>query len=138
MIDRMPFAKAFFPKKKSLLCINLWATPMLIPRNPGFGTLYGLWRSPYHWYDKINSILFSIGLRSSFENPCLYSGFIKDPSNPSSLPSQHPLCLGLNVDNFVYFSEDLEVESLFCCRLVKQCKVDFIGIVDWFLGIQFL
>ena len=47
-------------------------------------TLYGLRRSPCHWYDKINAILISIGLTPSLEDPCLYSGFIQDPSDPSS------------------------------------------------------
>jgi hypothetical protein len=99
--------------------------------------LYGLRQSPRHWYDKINSILLSIGLHPSLEDPCLYSGFIKDPSDPSSLPLQHPLCLGLYADNFVYFSEDPKVESLFCCLLAKWYKVDFMGIVNWFLDVHF-
>ena len=33
--------------------------------------LYGLRRSPRHWYDKINAILISIGLKPSLEDPCL-------------------------------------------------------------------
>jgi hypothetical protein len=100
--------------------------------------LYGLQRSPCHWYDKINSILLSIGLLSSHDDPCIHSGFVQDPSNLSSLLSQHPFCLGLYVDNFIYFSKDPEVESLFRCLLAEQCKVDFIGIVNWFLGMHFL
>jgi hypothetical protein len=41
------------------------------------------------------------------------------------------------VDNFVYFLEDPDAEALFCCLLGKHCKVDFMGIVEWFLGIHF-
>jgi hypothetical protein len=37
-------------------------------------TLYGLRCSPWHWYDKTNAILQSIGLTPSLEDPCLYSG----------------------------------------------------------------
>jgi hypothetical protein len=48
-----------------------------------------------------------------------------------------PLSLGLYVDNFVYFSKDPAVETLFCCLLAKCCKVDFMGIVEWFLGVHF-
>ncbi len=48
-----------------------------------------------------------------------------------------PLSLGLYVDNFVYFSKDPVVETLFCCLLAKRCKVDFMGIVEWFLGVHF-
>jgi len=100
-------------------------------------TLYGLRQSPRHWYDKINTILISIDLKSSLEDPCLYSGFIKDPSDPSSATSTSPLTLGLYVDDFIYFSEDPSIEALFCRLLAEQCKVDFMGVVEWFLGIHF-
>ncbi len=94
-------------------------------------TLYGLRRSPRHWYDKINAILISIGLTPSLEDPCLYSGFIQDPTDPSSMKSTSPLTLGLYVDDFVYFSEDPSVEALFCHLLAERCKVDFMGVVDF-------
>jgi hypothetical protein len=48
-----------------------------------------------------------------------------------------PLLLGLYVDDFVYFSEDPAVEVLFSRLLSERCKVDFMGIVEWFLGIYF-
>jgi hypothetical protein len=48
-----------------------------------------------------------------------------------------PLSLGLYVNNFVYFSEDPAVETLFCHLLAKHCKVDFMGIAEWFLGVHF-
>ncbi len=100
-------------------------------------TLYGLRRSPRHWYDKISAILRSIGLIPSLKDPCLYTGFIVDPSNPSSTPSSAMLSLGMYVDDFVYFSEDPAVEALFCRLLAERCKVDFMGIVEWFLGVHF-
>ena len=100
-------------------------------------TLYGLRRSPRHWYDKINAILISIGLNLSLEDPCLYSGFIQDPSDPSLEKSTSPLTLGLYGEDFVYFSEDPSVEALFCRLLAEGCKVDFMGVVEWFLGIHF-
>ena len=100
-------------------------------------TLYGLRRSPRHWYDKISAILRSIGLVPSREDPCLYTGFVIDPSNPLSCPTSKPLSLGMYVDDFVYFSEDPEVERLFCRLLSERCKVDFMGIVEWFLGVHF-
>jgi hypothetical protein len=99
-------------------------------------TLNGLQRSPHHCYDKINAILRSIGLTPSLEDPCLYSGFVHDPS-ASGPKLISPLTLGLYVDNFIYFSEDPAVESLFCRVLAECCKVDFMGIVEWFLGIRF-
>ena len=60
-----------------------------------------------------------------------------DPSDPSKRASEHPLMLGLYVDDFVYFLEDPTIESLFCRLLSKRCKIDFMGIVEWFLGVHF-
>ncbi len=48
------------------------------------------------------------------EDPCLYSGFIQDLNDRSGTKSVSPLILGLYIDNFVYFSEDLTVEAFFC------------------------
>jgi hypothetical protein len=100
-------------------------------------TLYGLCHNLRHWCDKINSILKSIGLCPSLEGPCLFTGCIVDPTNPTATPSLTPLSLGLYVDNFIHFSEDPEVEALFCCLLSECCKVDFMGIVEWLLGVHF-
>jgi hypothetical protein len=50
--------------------------------------------------------------------------------------SESPLSLDLYVNDFVYFLEDPAVEALFCCLLAQRCKVDFMGIVNWFLGIH--
>jgi hypothetical protein len=47
------------------------------------------------------------------------------------------LSIGLYVDDFVYFSKDPEVESLFKRLLKEQVNVDFMGLVEWFLGIHF-
>ncbi len=100
-------------------------------------TLYGFRRSLRHWYDEINAILQSIGLTPSLEDPCLYSGYIQDPSDPLGIKSECPLSLGLYVDNFVYFSKDPAVEALFCWLLAERCKVDFMGIINWFLRVHF-
>jgi hypothetical protein len=76
-------------------------------------TLYGLRRSPKHWYDKIQKILASIGLQQNTYNLCLFSGNIIDPSDPTNSPMSSPLTLGLYVDDFVYFSADPAVEAKF-------------------------
>ncbi len=100
-------------------------------------TLYGLQQCPCYWYNKIHSILQSIGLTLLLEDPCPYSSFIQDPSNPSGTKMAYPLSLVHYVDNFVYFSEDPVTKDLFCCLLVQQCKVAFMEIVNWFLGVHF-
>jgi hypothetical protein len=100
-------------------------------------TLYGLGRSPRHWYEKIDSILRSIGLVPNAHAPCFYTGFVRDPHNPSATQSSVPLSIGLYVDNFVYFPKDPEVKTLFECLLQDPVKVEFMGLVEWFLGIHF-
>ncbi len=100
-------------------------------------TLYGLQRSPRHWYEKIDSILHSIGRIPNIHDPCFDTGVVWDPHNPSAIQSSASLSIGLYVDDFVYFSKDPEVESLFKCLLQAQVKVDFMQLVEWFLGIHF-
>jgi hypothetical protein len=100
-------------------------------------TLHGLRHSPRDWYDKINTILHSTGLKPSLEDPCLYSGFVHNPSNLLSAPSLTHITLGLYVDDFDYVLEDPTVEDLFCRILKEKCTVDFMEVVEWFLGIHF-
>jgi hypothetical protein len=98
-------------------------------------SLYGLRWSPRHWYQKIDAILRSIGLIPSPHDPCFYTGF--NPHDPLASASLVPLSLGLYVDNFVYFSEDPAIETLFERLLTEWVKVDFIGLMEWFWGIHF-
>jgi hypothetical protein len=94
--------------------------------------LYGLQCSPCHWYDKINAILQSIGLMPLLDDPpCLYTGFIWDPSDPLLSLTTAPLSFGLYIADFVYFYEDLAVKALFYYLFAECCKVDFLGIVDF-------
>jgi hypothetical protein len=88
-------------------------------------------------YNKNNAIFMSIGLTPSLKDPCLYSGYIQDHLNLSGAKLEHPLSPCLYVDDFVYFSEDPEFKSLFCCLLDERYKVDFMGIVEWFLDVHF-
>jgi hypothetical protein len=84
-------------------------------------------------------MLQALGLQPSLEDFCLFTGFVRDPKNPTGKPTTKPLSLGLYVDDFVYFSEDPAVENLFCHLQGDQCKANFIlTIVDWFLGVHFL
>jgi hypothetical protein len=82
---------------------------------------------------KINAILWSIGLTPLLKDHCLFSGFIQDPLDPSGAKSKSLLSLGLYVNDFMYFLKDLAAKALICCLLAKRCKVDFMGIMNWFL-----
>ncbi len=60
--------------------------------------LYGLCWSPRDWYDNINSLLLSIGLKPLLEDPCICSGFSTNPLEPSGTKSKYPVSLGLYVN----------------------------------------
>jgi hypothetical protein len=100
-------------------------------------TLYGLRRSPRHWYTKIKAIFKSLGLKDITSDPCLFAGNITNPTNPAAAPSSAPLTLGIYVNDFVYFLEDPEVERRFEQLLAGMVTVKFMGNVDWFLGTNF-
>ena len=68
-------------------------------------TLYGLPRSPYHWYNTIKGILLNMGLKASPHDPCLISGILDNPSPPQTISESQPqLPIGLCVDDFVFYS----------------------------------
>jgi hypothetical protein len=100
-------------------------------------TLYGLRRSPRHWYNKITTVLNSIGLKPNASDPCMFTGSLHDPDDPAADIPSAPLTIGLYVDDFVYFSENSEVERRFEQLLSRLVTVDFMGTVDWFLGTHF-
>eukprot|EP00956_Cyclotella_meneghiniana_P020999 scaffold37679_cov76-Cyclotella_meneghiniana.AAC.13 len=127
-------------------------------------TLYGLRRSPHHWYNMITDILKGIGLTPSPHDPCLYSGIVTpsapdtssgpssdpvpcpahpDVASPSSATAstptdRKPVHVGIYVDDFVFFSEDPTEEELFK-KALGTCTVpiDWMGTVDYFLGTAF-
>jgi hypothetical protein len=66
-------------------------------------TLYGLRRSPRHWFHLIAKQLRDIGLRQTKHDDCLFVG--------SLIPGRPPLYLGIYVDDLIYFSADPEVEK---------------------------
>ena len=129
-------------------------------------TLYGLRRSPRHWFNRIASILLDMGLVQSPHDPCIFSGIV-DPSvskfetstnedgtisvsiphatDPSVSPTvltlpatRQMLHIGLYVDDFVFYSTSDAEEELFRQVLQSQVTVDFMGDVDYFLGSAFL
>ena len=92
-------------------------------------TLYGLKRSPRHWYDTCKKTLISIGLKPLPNTPCIFTG--------SLIPGEPPIYLGLYVDDFIYFSESDQVEALFEREFSKAFKVAFEPQISHFLGVKF-
>jgi dUTPase len=92
-------------------------------------TLYGLKRSPRHFYELARKILLEIGLKQHPTSPCIFFG--------SLIPGEPPLYLGLYVDDFIYFSESEAVENLFEQKFGDAISTDFNGQIGYFLGINF-
>ena len=80
-------------------------------------TLYGLKRSPQHWYDTCRKILIDLGLTPCPNAPCIFTGTL--------IEGQPSLYLGLFVDDFIYFSANSEVESNFKELFGAKFNVDF-------------
>ena len=91
-------------------------------------SLYGLRRAPKLWFETMRAALLSLGLTSTPESPCLFSGTI--------IPGSAPLHLGLYVDDMVYFSTDPTVERRFEDQLSSFFPVNFLGVASYFLGIH--
>jgi len=92
-------------------------------------SLYGLRRAPKLWYEKFSSHLHSMGLRSCKNSPCLFVGTL--------IEGTAPIYVGIYVDDIIYFSPNSEVESKFEQLLSTIGKVEFMGQVSHFLGIEF-
>jgi len=92
-------------------------------------TLYGLRRSPRHWYHLITKQLKAIGLRQTAHEDCLFVGEI--------IPGRPPLYLATYVDDLIYFSADPSVEKQFEADFSARVKVDFMGEADYYLGTHF-
>jgi hypothetical protein len=92
-------------------------------------TLYGLKRSPRHFYELARKILTQLGLKQHPTSPCIFFGTL--------IPGEPPLYLGLYVDDFIYFSESQKVEELFESKFGAAISTDFNGQIGYFLGINF-
>jgi Reverse transcriptase (RNA-dependent DNA polymerase) len=92
-------------------------------------TLYGLRRSPRHWFHLIAKQLRDIGLRQTAHEDCLFVGNI--------IPGRPPVYLAIYVDDLIYFSADPIVEKQFEQELASRVKVDLMGEADYYLGTHF-
>ena len=93
-------------------------------------TIYGLKRSPCHFFNLALKFFSQCQLVQFSQAPCLFTGH--------PIPGKPKLLLGLCVDDFIYFSQDREVEISFEQNLSSLTNVNFLGPVTYFLGIKFL
>ena len=92
-------------------------------------TLYGLKRSPRHWFNTCRDAFIKLGLQPCPNAPCVFTGKV--------LPDSPTLYVDLYVDDFIYFSTSDKVETHFETEFAKLFKVDYMGSVNHFLGIAF-
>ncbi len=100
-------------------------------------TLYGLRCSPRHWYTKISAILTQLGLCENASDPCFLTGQVVNPLDPAVPATSLPLTLGLYVDDLVYVFEVHVVEWKFELPFSQLITVEYMGTIEWFLGIHF-
>ena len=125
------FCQSYLPQGENYICTppaGCTITP------PGMysklrKTLYGLKRSPRHFYDLAVKNLQLIGMQQHPSSNCIFYGHL--------IPNQPPLYLGLYVDDFVYFSSSDEVEKKFEQLFSAKIEMDLNGPVTHFLGIKF-
>ena len=125
------FVQSFLPLGENYICTPPAGCP-LTPKGMYLRlkkTLYGLKRSPRHFYDLAKKTLLSIGMKQHPSSPNIFSGVL--------LPGKPPLYLGLFVDDFIYYSESDEVEKEFERNFGSKMKMEFNGPLDYFLGINF-
>jgi hypothetical protein len=89
-------------------------------------TLYGLARSPRHWFQAFSSVLDNLGFKPLPHEPCIFKA--------TPIPGLPPIYLGTYVDDFTYFSESDEVEAWFESQLGARLRVDFMGALTYYLG----
>lgn len=92
-------------------------------------TLYGLKRSPRHWFEQAKTILESVGLLQLKNALCVFYGHIR-----FNLP---PIYVAIYIDDFIYFSKSDEAERLFKTEFSKEIKTACDSIISHFLGIAF-
>ena len=128
---KQAFCQSYLPEGENYICRPPPGCP-LTPSKTYWKlkkTLYGLKRSPRHFYELAKKILIEVGMKPHPTSPCLFTGVL--------IKGRPPLYLGLYVDDFVYFSEDSEVEEKFKTDFGAKIDTDFNGKIGYFLGINF-
>ena len=125
------FCQSYLPKGEDYVC----RPPPGCPITPSQTylrlkkTLYGLKRSPRHFYELAVKTLNSIGMYQHPYSPCLFIG--------TPIAGEPPLYLGLYVDDFIYFSTNRKVEEKFEKSFKAKLDMDLSGDISYFLGIKF-
>ena len=91
-------------------------------------TLYGLRRSPRHWYQTFKKALESLGLAACPHEPCVFKG---------RSPTGGTIYFGTYVDDCIYYGTDDDTEAWFEEELSKKLTIDWMGELSWYLGVLY-
>ncbi len=125
------FCQSYLPTGEDYICRPPAGCP-LTPKGTYWRlkkTLYGLKRSPRHFYNLASRTLKEIGLQQHPFSPCIFYGSI--------IEGEPPIYVGIYVDDFIYFSQSREVEEKFEKEFGSKIPMDFNGDITYFLGINF-
>lgn len=123
------FIQSYLPNNETYICCPPVGCPLTPPGSYWqlLKTLYGLRRSPRHWYELATKTLKQIGFIQSTHAPCIFVGTI--------IPHQPPIYLGLYVDDFMFFSQSRKVEEKFQHEFSSKLKCTFSEKIDYFIMI---
>ena len=114
---KQAFCQAYFPDGEKYV-LRLPKDYPITPPNTHFGliwTLYVLKRIPRHWYKNLRATFLAIVLKQNKNSPCIFSGSI--------MPGHPPICVGLSVDEFIYFSASEVVKTEFYQRIKDNKQI---------------
>ena len=108
------FCQSHLPKNERYICKPPAGCPITPPNTYLLlrKTLYGLKRSPRHWYNLAKKHLELIGLSPCPNAPCIFSG--------SLFEGGAVIYVSLYVDDFLYFSTDEATEKEFERRILED------------------
>ena len=125
------FCQALLPESEKYILTPPAGCPITPPKSYWLlrKTLYGLKRSPRHWYEMARRLLIEIGLTPLPQSPCIFTGTL--------IPNEAPIYIGLYVDDMIYFSPSTKTLETFETTFGNKITTTFNGDIDYFLGIKF-
>lgn len=95
---KQAFCQSYLPPEEKYVCIPPPGYPLTPPNTYWLlkRTLYGLKRSPRHWYLRAKQILETIGFRQCTHSQCLFVDNL--------IKGKPPIYVGLYVDDIAYYS----------------------------------
>ncbi len=125
------FCNGILPLEETVICMPPRDCPFSAPNTYWKlkKTLYGLAKSPVHWFRTIEKVFHSMGLCNHSNRPSLFCR--------TFIPDHPPIYIGLYVNDFCHFSTPDLVENKFRVLLNQHFTVTWDSELEWFLSIRF-